>query len=87
MSARSGSEDDNAQVLRGYEDSLAALKPRFLLYEKANKVNRHPWLSDLLIWRARRSPRVLSRMSGVLEETSNPASLVSVRGLFKLFGE
>lgn len=87
LSARNGSEDDNAQVLRGYEDSLAALKPRFLLYEKANKVNRHPWLSDLLIWRARRSPRVLSRMSGVLEETSNPASLVSVRGLFKLFGE
>ena len=29
-----------------------ALKPRFDLYERANRVNDHPWLADLLIWRA-----------------------------------
>ena len=32
--------------------ALLALKPRFDLYERANRVNRHPWLADLLIWRA-----------------------------------
>ncbi len=68
-----------------YEAGLAALKPRFDLYERANKVNDHPWLADLVIWRANRSPRILQRMAGVLEETGNPGNLVSLRGLAKLF--
>ncbi|OYV01161.1 MAG: geranylgeranyl reductase [Burkholderiales bacterium PBB5] len=68
-----------------YEAALAALKPRFDLYERANRVNNHPWLADLLIWRANKSPRILRRMAGVLEETGNPGNLVSVRGLAKLF--
>ena len=37
-----------------YEAAIAALKPRFDLYERANRVNEHPWLADLLIWRANR---------------------------------
>jgi hypothetical protein len=40
-----------------------------------------------VIWRARKSPRVLRRMSGVLEETSNPGNLVSAKGLMRLFTE
>jgi len=68
-----------------YELALAALKPRFDLYERANRVNNHPWLADLLIWRANRSERILRRMAGVLEETGNPGNLVSLRGLAKLF--
>ncbi len=68
-----------------YESSLAALKPRFDLYERANKVNEHPWLTDLLIWRANKSQRILRRMQGVLEETGNPGNLVSLRGLSRLF--
>jgi hypothetical protein len=54
------------------------------LYERANRVNEHPWLADLLIWRAKRQPRLLQRMAGVLEETSNPGNLVSVRGILKV---
>ena len=77
--------DDQARVRAAYEAGLAALKPRFDLYERANRVNAHPWLADLLIWRAQRSAGLLRRMSGVLEETSNPGSLVSLRGLVKLF--
>jgi len=50
-------------------------------------VNRHPWLADLLIWRARSSARLMRRMSGVLEETSNPGHLVSVKGMLRLFAE
>jgi geranylgeranyl reductase family protein len=71
-------------VRKRYEASLAALQPRFALYEKANHVNAHPWLADLLIWRARGSPQLMRRMAGVLEETSNPGNLVSVGGLVKV---
>lgn len=76
---------DEAAVRARYEASLAALKPRFDLYERANRVNSHPWLADLLIWRANKSARILRRMEGVLEETGNPGNLVSLRGLTRLF--
>jgi flavin-dependent dehydrogenase len=76
---------DAPQVPRLYAAALAALKPRFDLYLRANQVNAHPWLADLVIWRARRSARLLRKMTGVLEETSNPGNLVSARGLFRLF--
>ena len=75
----------DAAVRSAYEAALGALKPRFDLYERANKVNDFPWLADLLIWRAKRSPRILRRMEGVLEETGNPGNLVSLRGLTRLF--
>jgi flavin-dependent dehydrogenase len=81
---RERSQDD-AAVRAGYEAGLQALQPRFELYRKASRVNAHPWLADLVIWRARNSPRILRRMSGVLEETANPGNLISVRGLAKLF--
>ncbi|HEY6511657.1 MAG TPA: geranylgeranyl reductase family protein [Burkholderiaceae bacterium] len=68
-----------------YEAAIAALKPRFELYERANRVNEHPWLADLLIWRANKSARILRRMEGVLEETGNPGNLISVRGITRLF--
>jgi len=75
----------DAQQRARYEASLLALKPRFDLYERANSVNDYPWLADLLIWRARKSPRVLRRMSAVLEENSNPGNLMSLRGFARLF--
>jgi menaquinone-9 beta-reductase len=68
-----------------YAAAIAALKPRFDLYERANRVNDHPWLADLLIWRANRSARIVKRMEGVLEETGNPGNLVSLRGITRLF--
>ena len=37
--------------------------------------------------RGRRSPRVLRRMSGVLDETSNPGQLLSAKGFYRLFTE
>ncbi len=77
----------DAAVRADYEARLRALKPRFDLYEKANKVNVHPWLADLVIWRAKKSPRLLARMSGVLNETSNPGNLISFKGLRRLFME
>jgi geranylgeranyl reductase family protein len=78
-------DEADAGVRAAYEARLQALKPRFDLYQRANVVNRRPWLADLLIWRARSSPRILRRMSGVLNETSNPGNLVSAKGILRLF--
>jgi flavin-dependent dehydrogenase len=77
----------DAQVRTAYEAGLRGLKPRFDLYKRANLVNRHPWLADLLIWRANKSARLLRRMSGVLNETSNPGHLITVKGMVRLFTE
>ncbi|MDP9046452.1 MAG: geranylgeranyl reductase, partial [Pseudomonadota bacterium] len=74
-------------VRADYEGRLLALKPRFDLYQRANLVNRRPWLADFLIWRAQRSPRIVRRMSGVLNETSNPGNLVSFKGLYRVLVE
>ncbi len=80
-----GSSDE--QIRSSYEQSLTALKPKFDLYERANQVNAHPWLIDLLIWRANKSERLVKRMSGVLNETSNPGNLISLKGFKRLFFE
>ncbi len=78
---------DDAAVRQHYEAELLELKPRFDLYERGNRVNAHPWLIDLLIWRARKSRRLLQRMSGVLNETSNPGQLFTLKGVTRLFTE
>lgn len=76
---------DPAQAAQAYAQSLTKLKKRFDLYEKANVFNALPWLADLVIWRARRSPGLRRRLSGVLEETVDPARLFTPRGLWRLF--
>ena len=78
---------DDSDTRQRYEAVLRELKPRYDLYERANRINAAPWLADLLIWRARRSPRLLRRMSGVLNETSNPGNLLSLKGISRLFLE
>ena len=70
-----------------YGSALRAVKPKFDLYETASHVNHRPWLTDLVVWRANRSPRILRRMSGVLEETQNPGRLLSWKGIAKLLFE
>ena len=76
---------DASTVCTHYQERIDTLRPRFALYEKANRVNRHPWLADLVIRQAQGSDGLRRRMSGVLNETANPGHLLSVRGLFKLF--
>ena len=75
----------DAQTRARYEGALLALKPRFDLYERANRVNEFPFLADLVIARANKSERILRRMSAVLEEKGNPGNLISVRGILRLF--
>ncbi len=74
---------DDAAVRADYAARVLALKPRFDLYEQANRANAHPWLIDLLVWSAQRSPRRVQRMAGVLEETHIPTDAVTVRGVLR----
>jgi flavin-dependent dehydrogenase len=76
---------DEATVRASYEASLVALKPRFELYTKANRVSFHPWLADVVIWRAQRSARVRRKLQSVLDESVNPGRLFTLRGLVKMF--
>jgi geranylgeranyl reductase family protein len=84
LAGRAGSDAD---VRSRYEAAMHAIKPKFDLYETASHVNHRPWLTDLAVGRANRSPRILKRMSGVLEETQNPGRLLSWKGIAKLLFE
>jgi flavin-dependent dehydrogenase len=77
------SEASDAAIRADYAARVLALKPRFDLYEEANRANAHPWLIDLLVWSAKRSPRRVQRMAGVLEETHIPTDAVTVRGVLR----
>jgi len=81
--AADASDPADAAVRADYAARVLALKPRFEVYEQANRANEHPWLVDLLVWSARRSPRRLQRMAGVLEETHIPTDAVTVRGVVR----
>jgi flavin-dependent dehydrogenase len=81
----SGPGDNEAAMRADYATRLQRLKPRFDLYAKANRINRHPWLADLVIRRARKSEKLRRRISGVLNETSNPGHLLTLQGMLRLF--
>ena len=74
---------DDAAVRADYRARIAALKPRFDLYAQAHRAVSHPWLVDLLVWSAQRSPRRLERLAGVLEETYLPTDAMSLRGILR----
>ena len=82
-----GAREPDTAVQQAYEASLRELQPKFDLYETASRVNRHPWLANLVVWRGRKSPRILRRLSGVLEETQSPGRLFTFSGLTKLMLE
>jgi hypothetical protein len=42
-------------------------------------------LTEILVRRAAKSPRLRQRMSNLLEERSTPAQLLTLRGIMKLF--
>ena len=71
----------DARVEAGYRERLAALLPRFQMYHRAASFNRHPWLIDLVVWRAQNRPRVIAGLADILAERRMPGSLLSWRGL------
>jgi flavin-dependent dehydrogenase len=86
IASRDQTLDDRALAAH-YAAGLARLQPHFDLYEKGNRVNHYPWLSELLIRRAARSERLRQRMSNLLEERATPNQLLTFKGLYKLFVE
>ena len=84
VEARSQGLSDEV-LAQSYEAALSVLKPKFDLYEKGNRVNYYPWLTEILVRRAAKSPRLRQRMSNLLEERSTPAQLLTLRGIMKLF--
>lgn len=76
-----GQGHGDEKVGAAYQAELAALKPRFGAYELANRINEYPWLVDLIVWRARRSPLLLGQLAGVLDESEDPSRFASVSGV------
>ena len=83
IDGRHGRSTDTA-VRSTYEARVRALKPRYEMYDKAGIVNAHPWLVELVVWSARRSPSRLRRMTGLLEETHLPSSLLTVKSWMRM---
>ncbi|MEP7303072.1 MAG: NAD(P)/FAD-dependent oxidoreductase [Caldimonas sp.] len=77
-----GAEAD-AAVRADYAARLLALQPRFAAYDQAQRATARPWLIDLLVWSARRSPHRLERIAGLLEETYLPTDAATVRGVLR----
>lgn len=82
-----GAGQDEAGVRSVYASRIDGLRPNFAHYERANLVYRYPFLADILIRQAQRSARLRQRLSGVINETSNPGQLFTLKGMVKLFTE
>ncbi|MBN8486355.1 MAG: FAD-dependent monooxygenase [Burkholderiales bacterium] len=72
---------DDTAIEAAYRASLQALKPRFEMYRQAASFNSHPWLLNVMVWRARHSPRILAKLSDILNERRMPGSLLTWRGV------
>lgn len=81
------SPDNDTVARQQYSRSLDAIRYKFAIYQKANIINRMPWLINLAIQRGNASPRLVHRMSLVLEEKANPAKLFTIRGAWKFLTE
>ncbi len=57
------------------------MEPKYLGYRAAERWLSRPWLTDLLARRARRSSFVRQALGGVLNETIDPRTVFSLRGL------
>lgn len=57
------------------------LAPKYLGYDIAQRWLSHAWLADLLARRVRRSERLRAQVTGILNETADPRTVFSLRGL------
>ncbi len=74
----------DADTRARYESALQGLLPRYRSYRQAGSFNRHPWLADLVIWRARHSPLIQAKLADVLNERRLPGGLFTWRALRNL---
>ncbi len=73
-----------AQVRDHYQAQVDALRPRFHLYERAQAASASPWLTELLLWRAQKSPRLRRGLAGILNESTDPSRRFSLKDMVRL---
>ena len=76
--------DLDARVQARYRAQIDALRPRFALYERAQAASANPWLTELLLWRAQKSPRLRRGLSGILHETTDPSRRFGLKDMLRL---
>ena len=59
------------------------LRPKYRGYALAERWMARPWLADLVLRRAARRPRVRAAMTGILQETVDPARVFSLGGALR----
>lgn len=70
-------------ALRGFSSRLeTGLRPRYAGYDAAQRWLSRPWLNDLVMRRVRRSKFLQTAFAGIVDETVDPQTIFSVRGLF-----
>lgn len=72
------------QVCQDYDLAMARLKPKFEVYQRVNMLTRVPELVDLLVWRMKRNPTLVPRITALLEERTQPDLILTWRGVRKL---
>lgn len=78
---QAASNNADAAVIAAHHDALKAIEPKFVLFRKASSFNRHPWLLNLVVWRAQRSARLQKALVDILAEKRMAGSLFSWRGV------
>jgi flavin-dependent dehydrogenase len=75
---------DTPTLLAEYRERLLAeVVPYHAGYRRVQSWLTHPWLAELLAWRAVRSPRLHDRVAGLLEETAVPEAVFTPGALLR----
>lgn len=72
--------------LRSYPARLEEkLRVRYQGFQAAERWISRPWLNDLVTWRASKSRFVRESLTGILDETVDPRTVFSLRGVLQSF--
>jgi geranylgeranyl reductase family protein len=77
-------ESNDLAHLESFAAEIERLKYIYHGYAVAQKWISRPWLHDLMARAVRRSPYVLRQIEGIMNETVDPRSVFSVRGVWNM---
>ena len=81
LAGRDGAARTTRQLRADYEARCARSSHASTSTRRANHVNVHPWLADLLIWRAQQEPApAAAHERRARRRPSNPGNLLSFKG-------
>lgn len=75
--------DDAAALCRYVELLSDRLRPKYASYKTAERWLTTNWVNDLLSWRVARSPFLRRSLSGILDESIDPATVFSPIGVVR----